>query len=108
MNAAAASSRAGATPTSSPTVLHSESSRSRMPSDYAAISADHRRRWGEDGPTDLGKIAAKLYPDRTHFVVELLQNAQDAGATRIRFDLTPDGLRVLHDGRLFTEADVRG
>ena len=78
-----------------------------MPSDYAAIRRDHERRYGED-VGEYGGILTELYADRTHFVFELLQNAQDAGATRIVFDLHPDRLEVSHDGRLFTEADVRG
>ena len=78
-----------------------------MPSDYEAIRRDHERRYGED-VGEYGGILADLYADRTHFVFELLQNAQDAGATRIVFDLQPDRLEVRHDGRPFTEADVRG
>ncbi len=48
------------------------------------------------------------YSDRTHFVFELLQNAEDAKASKIRFDLHPDRLEVLHDGCPFTEQDVFG
>jgi hypothetical protein len=49
-----------------------------------------------------------LYSDRTHFIYELLQNAEDAGATKVIFKLFNDRLEVYHNGRLFTEADVQG
>jgi hypothetical protein len=77
-----------------------------MPSDYEAIRRDHERQYGE-AVGEYGGILAELYADRTHFVFELLQNAQDAGAARIVFELQPDRLEVRHDGRLFTEPDVR-
>lgn len=78
-----------------------------MPSDYEAIRAEHLRRYGED-VGNFGGILVDLYSDRTHFLLELLQNAQDAHTTRVRFDLRSDRLEVRHDGRDFTEADVRG
>lgn len=49
-----------------------------------------------------------MYSDRTHFVFELLQNAEDAGASRVLFLLFEDKLEVFHDGRFFDEKDVRG
>ena len=39
------------------------------------------------------------YTDQAHFVYELLQNADDAGATRVRFCLGPDSLVFAHDGK---------
>ncbi|MGO9960898.1 MAG: sacsin N-terminal ATP-binding-like domain-containing protein [Solirubrobacteraceae bacterium] len=78
-----------------------------MATDYDQIREEHRRRYGED-VGDYGQLLVDLYADRTHFVLELLQNAQDAGATRIRFDLRGDRLEVNHNGRPFTDADVRG
>ncbi len=52
-------------------------------------------------------IFEDFYPDRAHFVYELLQNAEDAGATEVSFILMPDRLVCEHDGRVFTMADVR-
>lgn len=78
-----------------------------MTVDYEAIRAHHKRWYGE-GIDQFGGFLEHLYADRTHFVFELLQNAQDAAASRIRFDLRPDRLEVRHDGRRFTDADVRG
>ena len=52
-------------------------------------------------------IFEDFYPDRAHFVYELLQNAEDAGATQVIFTLKQDRLVCEHDGsRAFTEADV--
>ncbi|MCC8978915.1 sacsin N-terminal ATP-binding-like domain-containing protein [Bradyrhizobium acaciae] len=52
-------------------------------------------------------IFEDFYPDRAHFVYELLQNAEDAGATEITFTLTNDKLVCMHDGqRTFTRGDV--
>lgn len=87
-----------------------------MTSDYNAIRSDNERRYG----TDIGRIGPMLladrYDDRTHFIFELLQNAEDALARRsnwggkrsVRFHLTHDKLSVSHFGKPFDEADVRG
>ena len=47
----------------------------------------------------LRKLLADLYPDNAHFIYELLQNAEDAGAREVSFELQLDGLRFEHDGR---------
>ena len=43
------------------------------------------------------KSQISMYADPTHFVYELLQNADDHGATEITFKLEPDQLIVEHD-----------
>jgi hypothetical protein len=53
-------------------------------------------------------LLGQLYSERTHFIFELIANAEDAGATELTFELFEDRLEVRHDGRPFTEADVRG
>lgn len=79
-----------------------------MPSDYDRIARENIKRYG----TDIGQygpvLLANLYSDRTHFVYELLQNAEDAEATEVEFRLFKDRLEVCHNGRPFNEADVRG
>ena len=63
-------------------------------------------------------LLASLYSDRTHFLYELLQNAEDAcerarkqglvERSSVRFELYPDRLEVRHNGIPFDEKDVRG
>ena len=50
----------------------------------------------------------QLYTDKSHFVYELLQNAEDAGATSIKFIQYADRLEVFHDGRAFTIENLQG
>ena len=48
-----------------------------------------------------------MYPGKAHFLYELLQNAEDAGARQVEFRLEPDALIFVHDGKkLFTLDDV--
>lgn len=87
-----------------------------MASNYEAISRENRRRYG----TDIGRIGPMLladrYDDRTHFIFELIQNAEDALNRRgdcavprhINFTLEPGRLTLSHFGKPFDEADVRG
>lgn len=50
----------------------------------------------------------QLYTDKSHFVYELLQNAEDAGASRIKFEQYADRLVVLHDGHPFSMDNLQG
>lgn len=50
----------------------------------------------------------QLYTDKSHFVYELLQNAEDAGASRIKFEQYEDRLVVLHDGHPFSMDNLQG
>jgi hypothetical protein len=75
-------------------------------SDYEAIRYSNIRKYGEE--TAHLAFLADLYPDRTHFIFELIQNAEDAEATVLSFHLRLDRLEVSHDGRPFTAADVIG
>ncbi|MDY0223078.1 MAG: hypothetical protein RBR67_18260 [Desulfobacterium sp.] len=77
-----------------------------MPSDYNLIRAENIKEYGE-GTRHL-EFLGRLYTDKTHFIFELLQNAEDAKATKVSFDLYDDSLRVYHNGRFFNEKDVRG
>ncbi len=51
-------------------------------------------------------ILVKQYKDRTHFLFELLQNAEDEGATHVRLILEHNQFVIEHDGALFSKADV--
>lgn len=90
-----------------------------MPSGYAAITADNIKRRGTEF-SDIGRmISEQLYSDRTHFVFELIQNAEDALSRRhellpesdlpkkLEFTLFSNRLEVRHFGVPFNEADVK-
>ncbi len=77
-----------------------------MPADYTKIREENIARYGWD--TAVLDLLGQLYSERTHFIFELIQNAEDAGATEVAFGLFEDRLELRHDGRPFTEADVRG
>jgi len=77
-----------------------------VPADYTKIREENIARYGWD--TAVLDLLGQLYSERTHFIFELIQNAEDAGATELAFDLFEDRLELRHDGRPFTEADVRG
>jgi hypothetical protein len=76
-----------------------------VPADYDKIRAENVARYGWD--TAVLELLGQLYSERTHFIFELIQNAEDAGATGLTFALFADRLEVNHDGRDFTVADVR-
>lgn len=87
-----------------------------MPSNYREITENNEKRYG----TEIGRIGKMLladrYDDRTHFIFELLQNAEDAlnrrgesdGSRQVTFALEPGRVTLSHFGRPFDEADVRG
>ena len=56
----------------------------------------------------IRKTLTDLYPDKAHFIYELMQNAEDASASEITFNLDSGKLIIEHNGsRLFNEKDVR-
>lgn len=65
---------------------------------------DYGQRFEEWAP----RILVDQYSDRTHFLFELLQNSEDAEASEISISLFPDRLELVHDGRPFTQEDIRG
>ena len=77
-----------------------------MASDYNMICLENIRKYGEE--TRHLAFLGRLYSDRTHFVYELLQNAEDAEASSVGITLYNDRLEVLHDGKPFDEKDVLG
>lgn len=84
-------------------------------SNYEAICKENRESYGTKGAQKSGKLAAGLYDDRTHFIFELLQNAEDAigrrgdwhGSRKVTFTLSVEHLKLSHFGKPFDEADVR-
>ncbi len=87
-----------------------------MTCDYEAIRRENIKEYGEG----IGRFGKRWlvggYAERTHFIFELLQNAEDALARRndysqcrtVYFDLCETSLRVSHYGAPFNEADVKG
>jgi len=71
----------------------------------------------EDMPYHFRIITEKVYSDRTHFVYELLQNAEDACERKrkstgekdfkICFKLSKEGLEVRHNGIIFQDGDIK-
>lgn len=86
-----------------------------MASNYDAICKENRESYGTKGAQKSGQLAAGLYDNRSHFIFELLQNAEDAlgrrsdwkGSHRVAFTLNTTKLTVSHFGKPFDEADVR-
>ena len=86
-----------------------------MPCDYEAIRRENIKKYG----TDIGRfgpmLLANRYAERTHFIFELLQNAEDAldrlpkpPSRAVSFALKDTSLRVSHYGAPFNEQNVRG
>lgn len=76
---------------------------------FAALTADRAESADTlEKPSMRGikKSVVEKYSDQAHFIYELLQNADDAGATSARFVLEQDRLIFAHNGtRHFTVTD---
>lgn len=55
---------------------------------------------------NFDEILSGLYNDPSHFIYEILQNAEDALATEITFELYQDRLIINHNGKDFTFENV--
>ena len=73
--------------------------------DYESIRSQKIKQYGTEFK-DWIWILVKQYKDRTHFLFELLQNAEDANAREIKIYLYHDRLEISHDGILFSKEDV--
>ena len=76
-----------------------------MPSDYQAITEYNEKQLGKD--TSSRKTQVSMYSDPTHFVYEILQNADDYGATEVLFKLSKDNIVIEHNGEPFKEKNVK-
>ena len=88
-----------------------------MASNYEQIGHEIRNDFDRYVASTTKKFSEDTYADRTHFIFELLQNAEDAiarrgpdwiGSRAVSFDLTREQLCVGHFGDPFNGADVRG
>jgi hypothetical protein len=57
---------------------------------------------------DFDSILAGLYNDPSHFIYEILQNAEDAHAKKVEFRLFSDRLDIEHNGIDFDFRDIDG
>jgi hypothetical protein len=70
----------------------------------AIVEAHKQKRGFEDG---IRRLLSELYPDNAHFIYELLQNAEDAKASVVEFELRPGVLEARHNGsRPFSLEDI--
>ena len=85
-----------------------------MPVDYEKLNRE--RDW-KDETIRANQRLADMYGDPAHFILELLQNAEDAlkrrpaswkGSRSVSFNLLKSEIRVDHFGRPFNEKDVKG
>ena len=73
--------------------------------------AFNRKAWVESTKTNkfnFDDLLAGSYHDPSHFMYEILQNADDEGATEITFELFEDSIKIYHNGRDFDLMDVEG
>jgi hypothetical protein len=74
-------------------------------------SARGSRLW-KDSVNMLNTVAESVFSRSAHFILESLQNAEDAGLKdcpangEIEFSISPDRIRVTHNGTPFTEGNV--
>jgi hypothetical protein len=86
-----------------------------MTSDYRHIYEEHKADYGRKLTVWAQDHLANRYSDRSHFIFELLQNAEDALQERrnstlptsVAFHLRSDGLEVRHFGNQFTPDNVK-
>lgn len=71
--------------------------------DYESIAREHRQGYGSYD-RHL-RIYRRLYDDETHFVYELIQNADDSRSESLSFILRDAELLVINDGRRFNEGE---
>lgn len=82
-----------------------------MPNEAFAKLIDKRKEWvrlSKENKFDFDSILAGLYNDPSHFIYEILQNAEDAGAQVVSLELCKDSLDIYHNGRDFNFDDIDG
>lgn len=78
--------------------------------DYERIYKENQDDWKAltREPQKYEALLAGHYSDSNHFVYELLQNAEDEGASKVVIEYYEDKLIFYHNGDPFDEGDVRG
>lgn len=72
---------------------------------YSSLRDENNYSYGHDN--EHLEMLSNLYTDDSHFVYEILQNAEDAQASEVKFVLYKDRLEIFHNGRAFNERDVK-
>ena len=57
---------------------------------------------------EVDLLLAGLYSDPSHFIFEILQNAEDVGAKKVSFELFEDRLDIYHNGEDFDFPNIDG
>lgn len=76
------------------------------------IESSRNTRLWEDSIHMLGIISESIFSRSAHFILELLQNAEDAGSKigagvgEIGFSVSPVRIKITHNGQPFNEEDV--
>jgi hypothetical protein len=65
-----------------------------------------RYRGDKDKENLLRMVTESAYSEETHYVLELIQNAEDEGSRTIAFTITNDSILVENDGEPFSADDV--
>jgi len=74
---------------------------------YEEIRQRNLDRWGTDRFRVARRLGRDLHAETADILAELVQNAEDAGATTLSLRLLDGGLLVRNDGRPFNEQDIR-
>lgn len=72
------------------------------------IHAEKEKEKSEDRDNLLLLISKRLYGEKIHYVLELIQNAEDEASKTITFAFDENSIAVINDGRRFEEEDVWG
>ncbi|GAB4513079.1 MAG: hypothetical protein Kow0047_24570 [Anaerolineae bacterium] len=73
---------------------------------YEEIRRRNERRWGTDRFKLARRLGRDLYAATADILAELIQNAEDAGATVLGVHSLNSGLLVWNDGRPFNQRDI--
>ena len=72
------------------------------------IFAEKEKKKSEDRDNLLLLISKRLYGEKIHYVLELIQNAEDEASKTITFAFDENSIAVINNGRPFEEEDVWG
>lgn len=77
-----------------------------MSIDFDRIRAENIDDYGKK-TSHLRRFQEEMYPEKTHFVQELIQNADDAEASKFKLLLDEDKIIAINNGLPFSEQDVK-